>query len=68
MMLIPIHEQFFTERACMIRTKHMMTDRSGVVVNLIVVPSRLDLVSKEVNLVVLFQKLQAVCFLKTLVE
>ena len=68
MILLSIHEQFFTKRACVLRTEYVVSNRSGIVVNLVVVPSRLDLISEEVNLVVLFQKLQTVCFLKTLAE
>ena len=68
MILLSIHEQFFTKRARVLRTEHMVSNRSGIVVNLVVVPSRLDLISEEVNLVVLFQKLQTICFLKTLAE
>ena len=68
MILLSIHEQFFTECARVSRTEHMVSNRPGIVVNLVIVPSRLDLISKEVNLVVLLQKLQTVCFLKTLME
>lgn len=50
-------EQFFTELSSVDRTMNVMTNSSGIVVDFVVVPSRMDFVSEEVDLIVFGKEL-----------
>lgn len=50
-------EQFFTELSSVDRTMNVMTNSSGIVVDFVVVPSRMDFVSEEVDFIVFGKEL-----------